>query len=305
MPTTWIEACPVEGACSECGLPFLWRDIMRRGHAWPGWNVEDAGGVLDCLRRCVRTAGMAFLPWRFWSRLHIEHPIRPRRLGSYGALVGFVMYTILIAAQGIIAHTRYGWAESWGQPTVSAGRAVAHAMLLPLSGRSAGMTVQGGVATAIDPPVEMIAFVWQSSAWLLVLAIGMAGFAPLGLLVLRPARRVARVRPWHVVRAGIYSLPWLTPAVVMASAAAVLRIVPEVAFRPWSDHLEAFLIGYVALLPAILFAWWWEAGSRHLRLRRPALAAGCVALASIAGGAGLLWLVEPQAFPLLWGRVFS
>lgn len=250
------------------------------------------------------TALLAFLPWRFWSRLHIEHPIRPAGLRNYGAVIVLLMYGLFVGTHGFVAHARYASAAAWGQPTASGAKVVMQAVLLPLSGRSPGTVARGGTAVAIEAPAQLVENAWQSTGSLLLLAAGLVLLAPLGLLVLRPARRVARVRPWHIVRAGVYSLPWLFVAVALGCMAAGLRTSELLAWRPWSERIENVLAAYVALLPAVLFVWWLMASSRYLRLRRPVFVALCAAAGGVACAAVLLWLIEPAAFEQL-GRRFG
>ena len=83
----WQDTCPMEGTCSECGLDFLWRDVLNPHFATPEWCVEFSRGVPRIAVTILTTAAMTLRPWRFWRELRMSHPIHPRRLALFMIVV--------------------------------------------------------------------------------------------------------------------------------------------------------------------------------------------------------------------------
>jgi hypothetical protein len=88
-------ACPVQSRCTECGLDFLWRDLLNPRyvreprffeHAWAQHHLA----FLTTLWRAQR-------PWTFWRWVRLEHPIAPARLAAFG-LAGLVAAHVLATA---------------------------------------------------------------------------------------------------------------------------------------------------------------------------------------------------------------
>jgi hypothetical protein len=88
-------SCPLDGECSECGLEFLWSDLLNQRIA-PVWSYEH--GDRWSLLLWLRTHGCACDPSRFWQSLRLEQPVRVARL-----LASIV--TILLAVHLLIAGT--------------------------------------------------------------------------------------------------------------------------------------------------------------------------------------------------------
>lgn len=36
---TWMQQCPLEGQCTECGLRFEWRELMSVRFLMPRWCI--------------------------------------------------------------------------------------------------------------------------------------------------------------------------------------------------------------------------------------------------------------------------
>lgn len=83
----WAEQCPMEGTCSECGLVFVWCEVLVPEKFEPRWCVEFSVGRLRLLWSCVQTFVRTILPWRFWRRLRMSFSLRPRRLVLYCAMM--------------------------------------------------------------------------------------------------------------------------------------------------------------------------------------------------------------------------
>ena len=83
---TWESSCPVQGQCSECGLEFFWREILREDEQANPRHVEH------CPRRAipvaaVRTLLWCILPWVFWNRVKMHHEPRVRRMAAWLLIV--------------------------------------------------------------------------------------------------------------------------------------------------------------------------------------------------------------------------
>ena len=144
-PERWTDACPVEGRCSECGLAFGWVDVFDPLRTPPRWCVEYArirGFPLACLRTLLGSA----LPWRFWSRLRMEMPVRDLRIAAYILTLSIVLpWMILSGTQACRAGSLWlqikpvTLEDASGAP-LAAGfvRVVGHALVWPLSKDSVG-----------------------------------------------------------------------------------------------------------------------------------------------------------------------
>ncbi len=76
---SWESSCPVEGQCSECGLEFFWREILREDEQANPRHIEH------CPRRAIplaaiRTLVWCILPWVFWKRVELRHEPRVGRM---------------------------------------------------------------------------------------------------------------------------------------------------------------------------------------------------------------------------------
>jgi hypothetical protein len=103
---TWKDSCPLIGRCTECGLDFEWADLFDRTRKAPAWCIEYARrGPRSITRAIVITFLQSCLPWRFWHRLRLHHPVRFPRLALY-ACATFVLPAVLlyIAIQAAAAY---------------------------------------------------------------------------------------------------------------------------------------------------------------------------------------------------------
>ena len=78
-------ACPLTGTCSECGLGFLWRDLLNPTYQRVKGFYEHARTAWS-IRTLVRTWAWCIIPWAFWSRIKMHHEVRWRRV-AWAAVV--------------------------------------------------------------------------------------------------------------------------------------------------------------------------------------------------------------------------
>lgn len=129
-------SCPMSGLCSECGLEFLWRDVLNPLYWREETVYEQAEAHL--VRAFVRTWWLACRPWKLWKKVTMVQPLRPDRLkrvllfGTLGAhIAGCVLLMVVFAAS---SGALVGWPSGkWRYHPVKAE--VIHAAL-PVLGES-------------------------------------------------------------------------------------------------------------------------------------------------------------------------
>ncbi len=97
---TWETSCPLGGQCSECGLRFAWREVLRDDER------ENPRHVEHCSRRAipfatVRTLLWCALPWVFWKRVKLHHEPRVGRMAAWLVIVLLGAQLLSGAAVGI------------------------------------------------------------------------------------------------------------------------------------------------------------------------------------------------------------
>jgi hypothetical protein len=119
---SWMEACPLLGVCSECGLKMVWSEVIRPDKYEPRWCVEfrSAGWIV---RSAWRTLLLSFRPWRFWHELKMSHDIRWRRIGAY-LVLQLLPFLLLYAAEqtAIAMRSRQVFIQQWQQRQSSAAQ---------------------------------------------------------------------------------------------------------------------------------------------------------------------------------------
>src|SRR5688572_24659310 len=100
---TWNESCPLHGVCSECGLQFIWADVLVPAKFEPQWCVEFVPRVWRVPMAACKTFAISFWPWKFWSRMKVSQPIRWRRLASYLLFLLVPLLLGYVVAQGTLA----------------------------------------------------------------------------------------------------------------------------------------------------------------------------------------------------------
>lgn len=255
---SWKESCPLTGVCSECGLEFVWRDVLSEDPQRPRWLFEHAQQVW--LLRAAIHIFLCMRPGALWRRVELAHAVNTPRLIGLALLlpVGLYFGLGIERAVGLIISSALSPIApgSWFtyQPLDDPGLWKECLLLVfwPFGRSGPGMT--------FAPP-----------AWVggMLLAAPLA-LMPLELLLLRESLRSAKVRFAHVLRASIY----------FAATTAVVWIVTDTAFCTvgWLDRLgfitagrnasmEAAIFGAIAVV-AVFTAWWWRCWvTLHLRMR--------------------------------------
>lgn len=99
---SWRESCPLLGICSECGLKFIWSEVLHPEKYEPLWCVEfpSAGPIW---RSALKTYLRSFLPWRFFSELKMANAVRWKRLLAYVTLLITSLLTCYVIEQSTVA----------------------------------------------------------------------------------------------------------------------------------------------------------------------------------------------------------
>ena len=77
----WSESCPLGGRCSECGLEFGWRDVLRPD-AMPWWWIEGARGFRQVAAALVLLPFVSCAAGWIFARIRLGQHGRPRRLAA-------------------------------------------------------------------------------------------------------------------------------------------------------------------------------------------------------------------------------
>lgn len=192
---TWIDFCPTQGTCSECGLAFEWVDVLNPFRSKLKGLVEHAQGFRQLVRWYFRTMSWVVLPGRFWSRVQMHHTVSVK--GILNPLLGTFLLTHVISA-GLAAVYRAnamgfprGAGAFWWLTTVI-GPTLANP-LVSLSSR----TLSGSIFASTF---------FYDRPWIVVMC-GVAAFAaawPALFLVLPFTRATSGLRWAHVTRAVLY-----------------------------------------------------------------------------------------------------
>ncbi|HVZ94389.1 MAG TPA: hypothetical protein VG797_07760 [Phycisphaerales bacterium] len=284
LPPSWIESCPLQGRCSECGLEFEWGVLFSPVHTYPAWSFEHLRRVTpwSFLNAGARTARFV----HFWTALRIEHPVGPGRL----ALFAFAMFACI-------------WL------TASTVNAVVLRQFL-----GTGIWYHGGMVAYTVPEYVMSFFLpfWYwgiTSLCARLSSFGTVFYIFLTAALVVPAHLTitqsmsqARVRLRHLWRAAAYSLAGV--AFVLSTTIALRSIFDAgwlqvkigdpiwlISLKQMSNWMEyGEPIGVLtSLLWLLLF--WIAAESRYLKVRHaPAVAVAVLLIAILAATIAMYYL---------------
>lgn len=250
--------------------------------AAPGWSFEHRPSAAW---RAWAPATLAFLmPWRAWHQLRLELIVRPDRLVAYALALAAAAHLAHAATSAVLAWQTLLWFNALiGAPAPSTDALVEHAAKAALwpYGTLDLHTVGLGLFEGYTPP-------GLDRAGLLVMLVA----PPLVCLVLPATMRRAKVRPAHVLRAWVGTLPIAMAAVLLSLVLFAIdqdhRLFGAQRSLAWPS-----LLGSIALLAA----WWWII-RRYLRLREARRV--WIALATITTLATVTTVVLIDPFALFW-----
>lgn len=279
----------MRGTCSECGLEFVWGDVLNPAISVPRWSFEHA--YRRRWWKLVRTAYITLLPHRLWRSLRMFHPIRGRRLvllALFGAVL--VHVSICVASCGLVMVLNFVGPSPWRLRGVDYAR-LAIETLWPYNEEWGDFFLPMWPGQR-DVPAIMSA--WSLLVWAWWLAV------PFAYLFLPTTLRRCRVRRVHLMRLGAYSVVFAAAGVLLGSASAgILREVVYyscVVVTEWLggdlsaseaySHIEEFLrhrprqaSPFACFL--LIYLFWSFGASRYLKLPRPWLVS--LVLTTLAG----------------------
>ena len=100
---TWTDQCPLQGTCAECGLQFVWAEVLHPEKYEPQWCVEFAPGMRRIIQTSASTFIRSFWPFGFWRALKMSMPIRWRRLVMYIAILCLPLLGSYVTIQSVAA----------------------------------------------------------------------------------------------------------------------------------------------------------------------------------------------------------
>jgi hypothetical protein len=123
---TWTEQCPLHGTCAECGLQFVWAEVLHPEKFEPQWCVEFAPRRGILFRASLATFIRSFWPFGFWRALRMSMPIRWRRLVPYIAILCFPLLASYVTIQSVAAiRVRFDLQETLEEQQRSLPQAIA------------------------------------------------------------------------------------------------------------------------------------------------------------------------------------
>lgn len=245
--------------CPECGQSFDWNevlDVYRRSHA-PYFEYQyrrnPFRAFMDTVRRSLR-------PWRFWSRITLNHPPRT------GAL--FIFWTASVAfliAVSFALDMGYGWMIE----------------ILESYSMNRPMFYWGGRRINFAP---IVTIAMMLVAWTTVMFLTLAS--------MRWSLKACRVRTAHVFRACVYVTPiFLPPSIIFYTAMFVGDVLVLRGFAgrgAMSAVMEWFFLAMITAVLIFCIVHLKEAYRRYIKMRHAwgvALAANVAAtLAAMIAG---------------------
>lgn len=238
-------ACPLEGRCSECGLVFEWRLLMRPELLGPSWFVETprpSRGRRSAMRTLLRLAR----PDRFWREVRVEQPIVPKRIAWFL----FVSLVLVPLAVVVLMRLQFGF--------MFCARSVARAMQSNADVAKAFVDGAQFSWSATKSTVGLALEIPRIPAWLTVCGAMSFAFAVI-LLMLPHSRRVSKVRMAMVARVFAYSCAWV--GMMFFAACLYEPLCAWVNTRPWTWTEWGYgdIVRRFAPLPQVSGWWSWSA----------------------------------------------
>jgi len=308
------------GTCSECGLEFLWSEVLEN-QVLPAWSIERVEAPLH--RTVFSTCGRLFLPWRMWRELGMTQRSRPRRIAAPLLVILVLVFIGFAACRAVIAAEVHRAQSASAAVPISLREAILTASFTPFSNRSLAGT--GNRAWSYPSPRRLHdAFAaargnaWNSSLEatlngsgmivpFLSVAIVFQVLCGLSALTVPATLRRFKVRKLHLLRVTLYSLWLLAPAAALALffyALAVLGFTPR-----WLAIVPRAVWWYLlAAVPALTLAHWFYAARVYLRVPHcAALAVAVVMMSAFTTGLVVYLMVQPGSasdlfHPLTWLR---
>ena len=275
--SSWTNACPLHGNCSECGLDIDWADIVQgRLGQMPRWYVEN-GGLRTFVTSIWTLLNSFALTW-FWRRIKLEHEVRISPLMHYLVIAHVLALVASSAMCGIVAtagaralnpYTFLGpispafFAKAgggWEEP-------VSHAFHYHVKMRGEFFDLLPVTTYFADP------IVWLPSLVLYAIFVVAPLTMPLMYFLFSDSLGLSRIRLVHLLRATVIgsALMLLLSQLLLAFRLGISHSSMMVGDRYRWDKSELgaglFEIGLIIVVPAVLL-YWWSVGRFYLRFDR-------------------------------------
>jgi hypothetical protein len=296
---SWVESCPLEGRCTECGLEIEYRFVLNPA-LWARWRFFESA-LSRPVRAWWETMWRAGWPRRFWVWVRMFHRVSYARMIG-GAVAAMVCWYATIAAFWVTLIVLPGAMTAAFLGTRATSRvfemwvaALADVCLVPSWSVYDAYSDDGR-----GSPGPLV--LWGAVTVCLV---------PLAFLALPYTLRRAKVRRVHLVRIAAWGM--VTPALVALSAVSLSRAALEwVSFGGGQDIGPPVLDVYFARESEIVFGvvivwvWWWWATACGLYLKLPRAKTVALAMVVMAVLAALVALMPlpgvREALVMGWWR---
>ena len=123
---TWADQCPLVGTCTECGLRFVWAEVLHPEKFEPQWCVEFTSGMRRIIQASASTFIRSFWPFGFWRVLKMSMPFRWRRLVMYIVILCLPLLASYVTIQSVAAiRVRFDLQETLEEQQRSLPQAIA------------------------------------------------------------------------------------------------------------------------------------------------------------------------------------
>lgn len=258
------------GQCPECGLIFEWSELLNPLYLAPKWFVEIGHGRL--IRQSLLTTFHSLFPWKFWRTVQMGFP---QEFGRAIAcmFIGFIGLWLSVCVVGAIwtivfdsIASQYPWSTRLIDSLYSRPFRTLMEVFWPEE------------SSFLNTP-------WQMTTYIACLAM------PIAMLLAPDTLRRAKVLKAHLFRVAVYSIAPVLLAGSIPDIGKACWWLFEFGFRGqsyWWGGSEFMYRNAFWIRPGIAFlaisVTWGFACSRYLKLPRPWLVAGFLAIVSVLAG---------------------
>lgn len=204
---TWKTQCPVEGMCSECGLIFLWTNVLNPDHITLSWYCEHAPSLWNAFKRTPATCIRLVVPFVYWRRVTVFMHIKLSMLTCWCLVLIVLAHIASSITMGFGRWAEHDWYKystlNRTKPLILAEylSLISNALFSPL------ITIYGYTNTRFN--LYWYSYGYESTTDYLLIAsfpFGVSLFWLIIIAVIPTTRRIAKLRTHHILRAVIIAL---------------------------------------------------------------------------------------------------
>jgi len=98
---SWVDSCPINGSCAECGLGFAWRDVFDPVRNDLHWYAEHTQSLWGIIARTPGTLMRLVLPWYYWRSIGVEARISLRVLTLWLIVLAIGLHLLMSIPYGM------------------------------------------------------------------------------------------------------------------------------------------------------------------------------------------------------------